>query len=49
VTTVTNALKARGIEVLTARPVPATLEDVFIALITAESSSGESSHSERPS
>ena len=38
VTTVTDALKARGIGVLTARPVPATLEDVFIALITAESS-----------
>ena len=49
VTTVTNALKARGIDVLTARPVPATLEDVFIALITAESSSGGPNHSERPS
>ena len=49
VTTVINALKARGIEVLTARPVPATLEDVFIALITAESSSGATNHSERPS
>jgi hypothetical protein len=49
VTTVTNALKGRGIDVLTARPVPATLEDVFIALITADSSSGGPSHSERPS
>jgi ABC-2 type transport system ATP-binding protein len=35
VTTVTGALNARGIRVLTARPVPATLEDVFIALITS--------------
>ena len=34
VTTVTGALQAQGIRVLTARPVPATLEDVFIALIT---------------
>jgi len=34
VTTVTDALHAQGIRVLTARPVPATLEDVFIALIT---------------
>ena len=33
VETVTGALQARGIKVLTARPVPATLEDVFIALI----------------
>ncbi len=34
VTTVTEALRAHGIGVLEARPVPATLEDVFIALIT---------------
>ena len=34
VTTVRSALEARGIRVLAARPVPATLEDVFIALIT---------------
>ena len=33
VETVTGALQARGIKVLTARPVPATLEDVFIALV----------------
>jgi ABC-2 type transport system ATP-binding protein len=33
VATVTGALQARGIRVLTARPVAATLEDVFIALI----------------
>jgi len=33
VATVTGALQARGIRVLTARPVPATLEDVFIALV----------------
>jgi ABC-2 type transport system ATP-binding protein len=32
--TVTSALADRGIRVLSARPVPATLEDVFIALIT---------------
>jgi ABC-2 type transport system ATP-binding protein len=37
ITTVTGALQAQGIRVLTARPVPATLEDVFIALITAGS------------
>jgi ABC-2 type transport system ATP-binding protein len=36
VTTVTDALSAQGIRVLTARPVPATLEDVFIALITRD-------------
>jgi len=35
VATVTSALTERGIRVLSARPVPATLEDVFIALITA--------------
>jgi ABC-2 type transport system ATP-binding protein len=35
VSTVTAALQARGIGVLTARPVPATLEDVFIALIAS--------------
>ncbi len=35
VTTITGALQARGIRVLAARPVPATLEDVFIALITS--------------
>ena len=31
---VTGALESRGIRVLTARPMPATLEDVFIALIS---------------
>ena len=35
VTTVTEALRAQGIGVLEARPVAATLEDVFIALVTA--------------
>jgi ABC-2 type transport system ATP-binding protein len=42
VATVTSALNERGIRVLSARPVPATLEDVFIALITGstDSSSG---------
>ncbi len=34
VATVRSALAERGIRVLSARPVPATLEDVFIALIT---------------
>ncbi len=34
VTTVTEALRAHGIGVLEARPVAATLEDVFIALVT---------------
>ena len=34
VATVTGALRAHGIGVLTARPVAATLEDVFIALIS---------------
>jgi ABC-2 type transport system ATP-binding protein len=34
VTTVTEALRAQGIGVLEARPVAATLEDVFIALVT---------------
>jgi ABC-2 type transport system ATP-binding protein len=34
ITAVTAALESRGIRVLTARPMPATLEDVFIALIT---------------
>jgi ABC-2 type transport system ATP-binding protein len=34
ITTVTAALESRGIHVLTARPMPATLEDVFIALIS---------------
>jgi ABC-2 type transport system ATP-binding protein len=33
VATVTGVLAAQGIRVLTARPVPATLEDVFIALV----------------
>jgi ABC-2 type transport system ATP-binding protein len=37
VETVTGALQARGIKVLTARPVPATLEDVFIALVGSRS------------
>jgi ABC-2 type transport system ATP-binding protein len=37
VETVTGALQARGIGVLTARPVPATLEDVFIALVGSRS------------
>ena len=40
VTTVTGALQAQGIRVLTARPVPATLEDVFIALITRSADDG---------
>jgi ABC-2 type transport system ATP-binding protein len=40
VTTVTGALQAQGIRVLTARPVPATLEDVFIALITRSADTG---------
>ena len=40
VTTVTGALQAKGIRVLTARPVPATLEDVFIALITRSADDG---------
>jgi ABC-2 type transport system ATP-binding protein len=31
---VTEALRSRGIRLVSARPVPATLEDVFIALIT---------------
>ena len=34
VATVTEALRAHGIRVLEARPVAATLEDVFIALVT---------------
>jgi hypothetical protein len=41
VTTVTGALEAQGIRVLTARPVPATLEDVFIALITRGADQGK--------
>jgi ABC-2 type transport system ATP-binding protein len=41
VATVTGALQAQGIRVLTARPVPATLEDVFIALITRGASEGK--------
>ena len=43
VATVTVALQARGIRVLTARPVPATLEDVFIALIGV-GSEGDANH-----
>jgi ABC-2 type transport system ATP-binding protein len=38
---ITEALRGRGIRVLSARPVTATLEDVFIGLIT-KSTSGES-------
>jgi ABC-2 type transport system ATP-binding protein len=34
VANVTSTLRAQGIHVISARPVPATLEDVFIALIT---------------
>jgi ABC-2 type transport system ATP-binding protein len=34
IASVTNTLRARGIGIVSARPVPATLEDVFIALIT---------------
>jgi ABC-2 type transport system ATP-binding protein len=34
IASVTSALGARGIRLVSARPVPATLEDVFIALIT---------------
>jgi drug efflux transport system ATP-binding protein len=41
VTTVTGALQAQGIRALTVRPVPATLEDVFIALITRSADRGE--------
>jgi ABC-2 type transport system ATP-binding protein len=37
---VTAALEQRGIGVLSARPVPATLEDVFIALVTARTDAG---------
>jgi ABC-2 type transport system ATP-binding protein len=40
VTTVTDALQGQGIRVLTVRPVPATLEDVFIALITRDTDQG---------
>jgi ABC-2 type transport system ATP-binding protein len=34
IASVTDTLRAQGIHILSARPVPATLEDVFIALIT---------------
>jgi ABC-2 type transport system ATP-binding protein len=34
IASVTNTLGAQGIRIISARPVPATLEDVFIALIT---------------
>jgi ABC-2 type transport system ATP-binding protein len=34
ITSVTETLRAQGIRIVSARPVPATLEDVFIALIT---------------
>jgi drug efflux transport system ATP-binding protein len=36
IASVTDTLGARGIRIVTARPVPATLEDVFIALITKD-------------
>jgi ABC-2 type transport system ATP-binding protein len=51
VATVTGALGAHGIGVLTARPVAATLEDVFIALISggASSSDARASATERHS
>jgi ABC-2 type transport system ATP-binding protein len=35
VANVTDTLQRRGIRVVSARPIPATLEDVFIALVTA--------------
>jgi drug efflux transport system ATP-binding protein len=38
---ITEVLRARGITVLSARPVAATLEDVFIGLITARTDGGE--------
>jgi ABC-2 type transport system ATP-binding protein len=50
VATVTEALQARGIRILTARPVPATLEDVFIALVGSRSEAhGDRGPRARPS
>jgi ABC-2 type transport system ATP-binding protein len=42
---ITEALRARGIAVRSARPVGATLEDVFIGLITTRTSGGDAGSS----
>jgi len=49
VAAVTAALNQRGIRVLSARPVPATLEDVFIVLITESEAGSTAGTSALPS